>query len=343
MINLFKRLAGRSRLLLICYYIYENWRVFVNLKRGRRIDTVGSRHAGMTINESLKYIDKVVNDYFSFSGLPRNYIINKRILEIGPGDNLGVALTLLSEGASQVVCMDKFLTSRDPYQEIEIYRAMRDRFDNNSKMFFNQAIHLKGEIECNPFRLRYIQGRGIDEPIDSLQLEPFDIILSRAVLEEIHRIDDAFLAMDRLLLPGGVMIHFIDLSDYRMFIDFGMHPLTFLTIPGFIYTIMSGSSCRPNRKRLNYYRDIMLKMGYEVELIPLAVIGSLKMPRSKAPENGLNLEEIEAARSLVKMIRPKLAAEFRMLSDDDLIPSGICLVAKKTDGFKRYRPDGLIG
>lgn len=67
----------------------------------------------LSINENLKYINNVVEDYFKVSLLPYNSILDKRILEVGPGDNFGVALKFLALGASQVVCLDKFIIKRN--------------------------------------------------------------------------------------------------------------------------------------------------------------------------------------------------------------------------------------
>jgi len=92
---------------------------------------------------------------------------------------------------------------------------------------------------------------------------------------------------------------------------------------------MSSYSCRPNRKRVNYYKNMMNSMGYEAKIVPLGVIGGIRRPHSHTRRSVLEPEHIKTAVSLVRMIRPKLGREFRFLPDDDLIPSGICLVAKK--------------
>ena len=51
-------------------------------------------------------------------------------MEIGHGDNLGVALRFLAAGAAEVICLDKFYSKRDPERQREIYLALRAQLDD---------------------------------------------------------------------------------------------------------------------------------------------------------------------------------------------------------------------
>src|SRR5262249_57236301 len=125
----------------------------------------------------------------------------------------------------------------------------------------------------NPARLEYIYGLGIEEADQILAPESFHLIVSRAVIHNVYDLDRGFAAMDRLLAPGGYMLHKIDFSDETMFSSRGMHPLTFLTIPESIYSLMARDSGKPNRRLINEYREQMRKRGYEGRILISAVVG----------------------------------------------------------------------
>ena len=56
----------------------------------------------------------------------------------------------------------------------------------------------------------------------------------QTMFEEMYDPDAMFKATDKLLAPGGYILHKIDLSDYGIFSGGGLHPLTFLAIPDVI-------------------------------------------------------------------------------------------------------------
>ena len=60
-------------------------------------------------------------------GLREEDLEGKAILELGPGDNLGLALRFIAAGAERVVTLDKFAVPRDPAHEQAIYRELTDR------------------------------------------------------------------------------------------------------------------------------------------------------------------------------------------------------------------------
>ncbi|MEP6741286.1 MAG: hypothetical protein ABJB61_02215 [bacterium] len=102
------------------------------------------------------------------------------------------------------------------------------------------------------------------------------------MIEEIYKPDGVFLAADKLLAPGGLMLHKIDLSDYGMFSDIGMHPLTFLPIPEGFYRLMASDSGLPNRKRVGYYRERMARLGYDAKFLVSGILGAGVEPHKRS-------------------------------------------------------------
>ncbi|MDQ6652919.1 MAG: methyltransferase domain-containing protein, partial [Acidobacteriota bacterium] len=188
---------------------------------------------------------------------------------------MGVALRFLAAGAARVVCVDKFYSRRDVAHEREIYSALRERLSADEKHRFDEAINIANGINFDAARLSCINGLDLEAAAEQLsrQEESFNLIISRAVVEEIYEPDNFLLAADKVLAPGGLMLHKIDLSDYGIFSEGGMHPLTFLTIPKWIYRLMATDSGIPNRKLIGYYRKQMAVLDYETKFLVTSVLG----------------------------------------------------------------------
>lgn len=338
MLRSLKARLRRSKNALIAYKIFDNLRFKRRLSSGDSRSLHGSTHSLMLrdVAESVDYITLQFDDYLRYSGLRAEQLENKRVLELGYGDNVGVALRFLASGAEQVVCLDKFSSQRDVEHEIKIYRALRDTLSSEERTRFDEAISLDGSVQINPERLKCISGIELETAIESLAelSKPFDLIISRAVLEEIYNPDSLFAAADKVLAPGGQMLHKVDLRDYGIFSEGGMHPLTFLTIPNFVYRLMSTDSGIPNRKLIAYYRDKVKALGYDGKIFITSIVGS--GPVAELRENvRMGTDYNESTRKLVEDIRPRLAEDFRKLPDEDLIVDGIFLVAGKPEVAQR--------
>ena len=323
-----KSLAARSKTLIILHRIFDNWQRRRAFEAGERTTSYGSTHEKWSLEESVSYIDQVYREYLQYSGLTPCAFRGQRILEVGPGDNFGVALKFLTAGAEKVVCLDKFYSERNEEQQTRIYQELRKQLTLDDAAVFDDSIQLKNPIELNPARLEYIYGHGVEKADQILEPESFQLIVSRAVIHNVYDIDRAFDSMDRLLVPGGYMSHKIDFSDENMFSSRGMHPLTFLTIPERVYRLMASDSGKPNRKLIGDYREQMRKRGYEAKLFVSAILGNCRLiPYKEKIERGVDYGNPTV--SLIEEIRPKLAFPYRNLPEAELAAAGIFLTARK--------------
>jgi len=323
-----KKLAAQSKTLIIVHRIFDNWRRRRAFKAGNTVSAYGSTHEFWSLDKSVSYIEKVYSEYLEYSGLTAAAFRGSRILEVGPGDNFGVALKFLAAGAAKVVCLDKFFSERNVDQQTRIYQELRKQLSAGEARVFDECIKLDNGIDLNPERLHYIYGHGVEEADQILDPGSFDFILSRAVIHNVYDIDRGFEAMDRLLAPRGYMLHKIDLSDENMFSSRGMHPLTFLTIPERIYFLMASDSGKPNRKLIGDYREQLLKRGYDTKLWISAVLAEGPLtPHKEKIEHGVDYGN--KTLSLINEIRDKLAPPYRNRSDDELATTGIFLIAQK--------------
>ncbi len=334
MLTYLRQVAKKSKTAIILYNIYSNWSAKRQFNSGDIESISGSTHTKFTLAESLDYISQVFDDYLKYSGISINMLQDKRVLEIGPGDNSGVALKFLLAGAKQVVCLDKFFSKQNWKQQSKIYQALREQLNNGEKQIFDEVVNLDDGIVGDSQKLLHIYGTGIEEAGKIFEPESFDFIVSRAVFEHLYEPDMAFSVMDRLLLPGGYMIHKIDFRDHGMFSD-KHHPLTFLTISGSMYKLMTHDSGKPNRRLISYYRRKTTELGYDTNLLITHIVGleSEILPHKETVTFGVDYSD--STISLLNQTRPHLQTEFRELSNEDLMVSGVFLVARKPCGKAR--------
>lgn len=327
MVNL--SLIKKWRVIRILRGICANWVMKSNVSSGHLETYVGSTHHNWPIAKSLNYINKIFDDYLKYSGLTSRQIVGKNILEFGPGDNLAIALKFLIAGAKSVVCLDKFYSKRDIQQEYNIYKALGQELNPQDKKNFDEIINFKGEdFFINSEKLQYIYGKGLED-IDPSKFIKFDIIVSRSVLEEIYDIDKAFKNMDLLLADDGYLIHAIDFRDYGTFLSQDYQSLEFFTIPEFIYRYMTKNSAKPNRRLIDYYENKMKQLGYNYKIFVMRIVGQSQEFSCYKQNLEYNFDFNESNLALVKKVKPRMIKRFRKLSDQQLLISGIFLVAKK--------------
>ncbi|MGH9962755.1 MAG: hypothetical protein ACREBC_37505, partial [Pyrinomonadaceae bacterium] len=213
------------------------------------------------------------------------------------------------------------------------YRALRGTLTTAEKELFDEAISLNNRFKLNPARLKSINGVALERAVQDLAdfQKPFDLVISRAVIEEVYQPDELFKAIDTVHVPGGYMLHKIDLSDYGMFRENDMHPLTFLTISDRVYRMMASDSGIPNRKRIGYYRDQLEGLGYRSRFLITSILGKGTIePHKETVE--MNKDYSVSTVELINQIRPALDDSFKALPDEELMVEGIFLVAQKPNG-----------
>jgi SAM-dependent methyltransferase len=310
-----RALVKRSVALTCFYYLVDDWRARRRLARGDLATTSGARHATLSLDASLDYIDRIHADYLAYGGIAR---FSGVVAEIGPGDNFGVALRMLGDGATAVHAIDRYRPRRDAAQQAQIYQALAarhgltDLFDGGANEAAVRGLVQHAGVPAETF----FRDSGIQ----------FDAIVSRAVLEHLYDPLGALDDMAAALTPGGVLIHRIDLRDHGMFA--GHHPLTFLTASDGLHRAMTRGAGRPNRVLVSAYRAWLERSGLDGAITVSRLTG---MPDQvdPAPWDALPPGHREAAVTTVRAIRPRLAPAFRAMTDEDLAVSGCVLVARR--------------
>jgi SAM-dependent methyltransferase len=158
------------------------------------------------------------------------------VLEIGPGGNLGPMLLFLNAGFERGVCLD-------------VTRLLSDQTELYQSMIPNADVLLK--------RIEYRCPEAIEDT--SLPDESFDLIYSAACFEHVLDPMATLQSVYRLLKPGGVTTHSIDLRDHRDF----ENPLGFLRYPDWAWTAASSRRLAGNRWRASDWTEGFYKAGFE--------------------------------------------------------------------------------
>jgi len=330
--DIWKPFAKRHlKWVVIATNIYQN-----TLRRAHiRTDQIGGTAAAFSegdLDSALRAIDATFEAYLQHAGMGEGALHGRRVLELGPGDNIGVAARFAAAGASFVSTIDKFVPLRDSPYHRRLYASLRSRLTTDEQRNFDEALDVSGDrVVLHDDRLQYVYGKGFEDA-DVFAPASFDLIVSNAVIEEIYDVDRAFAAMHRLLRPGGYLLHKIDLRDYGMFSKYGYPPLEFLTVPDVVYRQMVESTGQPNRRLVDYYRQKTTELSYETSIYTTWVLGNLRelTPHKQTLEKGVDFSD--ATLEQIRSIRPRLLDRYKQLPDADLMVEGIYLVARKPSG-----------
>src|ERR1700733_10693761 len=166
----------------------------------------GSTGLNMSVEDAANYARRVVADYITYGadGDPER-LNGKDVLEIGPGDNLGVALLLLAKGARSVTCIDGFAPSFNADHNSHIYAAIYNALSAEEKDRVQDVVTLQsgGVASVGGDRLRSRYGVPMDAIASPLEARSYDIVVSRAVLEHLGNLEIGWKNMVQCLRLDG--------------------------------------------------------------------------------------------------------------------------------------------
>ncbi len=163
------RALKRSKWLTVGVRIARDKRAARRMRGAVEEKTMGATHRGLSVDESVTYVDESVTyvdsafeDYLAYGGLREEDLSGARVMELGPGDNFGVALRFLAAGAEKVQGVDRFATWRDPVQQRAIYAALLERMPVEGRRRAEAAVTFDPEPRFDPRRLNVVEGLPIE-------------------------------------------------------------------------------------------------------------------------------------------------------------------------------------
>jgi hypothetical protein len=331
-------LAGLGRSPLLSSLNYGQGQVRYRL--GLADHRSGAINARYTLEQSVEYVLRCVGDYLRYAGVDDSYLEGKRILELGPGDNLGVALVLLAKGAGRVVCVDAFDPPLDARRAADLYRALHGTFSTEERARAERSLRVldDGAIAVAPERLSVLRGTRIEDL--GLAPERFDVVLSRAVLEHAADVERTWAAAVALLDSPGAMWHKIDFRHHGYFGH--LHPLYFLTRGERSWRWVSSPDPTLNRRRIDTYRRLAAATFRETKIFVTHVLENPEIvPHVEGLVRGIHYGEVEL--DLVRQIRPLLRPGFRQMTDEELLIAGVFLVCRDLRGLPEPAQSRTIG
>jgi hypothetical protein len=293
----------------------------------------GNTTVHQPIDGALRHIRKNFSDFTTYGKLSESNIAGKRILELGPGDNLAMGVLFQAMGAASYVGIDRFYSPRDNERERLIYLKLNDDLPKAQQDRLREALDLSEGIRFSPERIRAIYGPGAEKASESLEAGSVDLLISSGVLQSV-RLKEALPGMMRLLAPGGTMIHRFDLRDLGMLSSNGYHPLEFLTISAGTYKWIEKGADRSNRMRVSHYREALEGSGLRTKVFYTAVYHPdgaeytrFLEPYPEALREGIHYDAGQI--QFIEKIRKRLAPEFREIPAAELVAAGLLVIATK--------------
>jgi SAM-dependent methyltransferase len=212
--------------------------------------------------EDLDYPFKVTGNMIQRCG-DKMSLKDKIILEIGPGNFLINGLIYLSHGARKVYLIDKYKHLFWDQHDIAFHKLIIDKITRSNMPYSREALKaVVFEENAVKFDREKIIFKQEDVKHLSLESDSIDIIFSNAVLEHVPRLKEAVDEMSRVLKPGGIGVHEIDLRDHFS----SDNPLKLLSYPDWLWIMMTSN--RPgftNRLRFTDYIDLFNKAYFTIE------------------------------------------------------------------------------
>jgi len=282
----------------------------------------GHSHARLTPKESIKHLEQIFKWYREYGNIES---FKGDCVEIGPGDNAGVALLMRSNGAKSVTLIDRFYTPRDHHHQEKIYEALSAQYKidflKNGSVWNEEdlkGIHWKTGLSAE----KYFKD-AVSQKVN------FDAIVSCAVMEHLYDPLGCLSDMITCLKKGGTIIHCIDFRDHGMF-EPRYHPLKYLSIPKHLYKIMTRQSGDPNRILHFDYRQFLENLNDSIsfKIFVWMLVGGIEL--NPFVEIEFVPEELwSESITLVEKWKKEFSKEFKNKSNKDLAVAGICLVIKK--------------
>ena len=197
----------------------------------------------------------------------------RRVLELGPGADLGVGLILLAMGAAKYTAFDVHNLAESAGGEF--YDALFEKLKAQTDI---DALRRELALtqDGSPEKLCYKCSGDFD--LSVLDEGSIDLIVSQAALEHFDDLRRTIDQMTKLASPGAVLVCEIDLSTHTRWVR-DRDPLNIYRHSEAFYNLMKFRGS-PNRVRPAEYRKMLADAGWsDIQQYPLAVLDDDYMSR----------------------------------------------------------------
>lgn len=260
-VNLFYCLLGFAFLLLVKIKYY-----FFDFPTSNPSNIAGYKKL---FEYDIRIVDQWISHLNNYTGNTFS-LINKNVLELGPGSDLGAGFYLLYKGVLK-------------YNAFDIYKLVKNVPIDFYKMFFNilqkstgfkSVIYLEKELEKirenRSSDINYVVDRNFNL-VSSFEPNTIDIVFSQAAFEHFVNVEDTIKQLSVVCKPSAICIAEIDLQTHSRWIR-EKDPNNIYRYSNFIYKFLYAKAS-PNRIRPYTYYELFKKSGwYDIKIIPLSTI-----------------------------------------------------------------------
>lgn len=191
------------------------------------------------IEPNIKHVREICDAWQAALGrlAPGETFAGKRILELGPGHNLGTGMVLLARGARAYTAIDIFPL---------VHRAPATFYDS-----------LASVEHCSPDLVHRLAFQIVDFPDLQPLTGSFDVAVSNATLEHVEDIPATFRSLRRRV--ADYMLHHVDAKVHLRVR--AVDPLNHLRYSDRVYRWMHYRG-QPNRMLYHDYRQSALEAGF---------------------------------------------------------------------------------
>ena len=193
-------------------------------------------------------------------------VIGKRVLELGPGPDLGTGLILLSRGARRYHAIDA--NNLLPLAPQELYEELFREIDVHGGSAEDLRAELRRAQEGQPDRLNYICQPDFD--IACVQGNDVDLVFSQAAFEHFEDPGRVVAQLSQIVRPGAILIAEVDLKTHTRWIR-DADPLNIYRYSDWLYRLARFTGI-PNRLRPLEYERILEKNGWcNIKVVPRTI------------------------------------------------------------------------
>lgn len=235
------------------FFFYPAGLVFLGLAKAQHALRGYTTPKGFSLDEvdqCIEYDIHIGNLYLSRLAKYGVSIEGKRLLELGPGSDIGTGIYLVGKGAESYVGFDR--------HSFEAPRA-----------FYEQLAGRLG-IDLDSVSAQYV----VRKDFDIEAIEPgFDIVLSNAAFEHFDDVEKVVRQLSRVTKPGGVIIAEIDLQTHSRWIR-DADPNNIYRYPDWLYRLFRFTGS-PNRVRPREYVSHFQRYGWtDIDTSPANTLAS---------------------------------------------------------------------
>ena len=200
------------------------------------------------------------------------------VLELGTGWYPVIPIYMFLSGASKIYSVDinNLVSEKNLKQTIakycqfyksgELNKYMKEIDEDRLNVLFNcynKQNEVNREQLLNQLNINFIVGDARQLPLTSSSI---DLITSNNTFEHIYPkiLISILKEFNRVLKPGAIMSHFIDMSDHFAHLDKKISIYNFLKFSDKRWSLIDNTVQPQNRLRITQYREIYSKVGIKI-------------------------------------------------------------------------------